>query len=91
MGPLPIVAMVSFPAIFVLFRVAPAVARRSRIVGQSVGVFGSAVMVADGVIGMASGSPVAVALGVLVVVVGIALGVLFMRPLLLRRLVRVRR
>jgi hypothetical protein len=54
-------------------------------------VFGSAGMVADGVGRIASGLPVAVALGVLVVVVGMVLGVLFMRASLLRRWVRVRR
>lgn len=91
MGPVLSVAMVTFPVIFFLFRVAPAVARRSRILGQSLGAFGSAVIVADGVIGMASGLPVPVALGALMVIVGIALGVLFIRPSLLRRLVKVRR
>lgn len=78
-------------AIFVLFRGAPTGARHCRIVGQSLGAFGSAVMVADGVIGMASGLPVAVALGVLMVFAGIALGVLFIRPSLLQRLMKARR
>ncbi|MDQ0276577.1 hypothetical protein QO003_000880 [Arthrobacter silviterrae] len=90
MGPLISVALVTFPAIFVLFRVAPAVARRSRLLGQGLGAFGSAVIVADGVIGMASGLPVPVALGGPMVLVGIALAVLFIRPSLLRRFVKAR-
>jgi hypothetical protein len=52
--------------------VAPAVARRHRIVGQSLGAFDFALIVTDGVTGMASGLPVAVVLGALMVVVGTA-------------------
>lgn len=91
MGPLLSVAMVTFPAIFVLFRLAPAIARRSRIVGLGLGAFGAAVMIADGVVGMASGLAVPVVLGVLLAVVGLALGVLFIRPSLLHRLSKARR